>query len=77
MAYAMKVQIVKKGRTLVLQMSYYIYVAKQPSKILGEIKHCGFRLAAWQYSLNTQGVGMGEGVCIYYSPGGINQCSWV
>lgn len=33
MAYAMKVQIVKKGNTLVLQTSYYIYVAKEPSKI--------------------------------------------
>ena len=32
MAYAIKVQIVKKGSTLVLQTSNYIYVAKEPSK---------------------------------------------
>lgn len=32
MAYAMKVQIVKKGSTVVLQTSYYTYVANEPSE---------------------------------------------
>lgn len=36
MAYAIKVQIVKKGSTLILQTSNYIYVAKEPSKIREE-----------------------------------------
>lgn len=32
MAYAMTAQIVKKGSTLVLQTSYYTYVANEPSE---------------------------------------------
>lgn len=32
MAYALKVQIVEKGSTVVLQTSYYTYVANEPSE---------------------------------------------
>lgn len=74
MAYAIKVQIVKKGSTLVLQTSNYIYVAKEPSKIQEE-ENSGFRLAVLQCSLLKDGDGMG--MCTNYSPIGINKCSWV
>ena len=75
MAYAIKVQIVKKGSTLVLQTSNYIYVAKEPSKTQEEKNHSGFRLAVLQCSLLKDGEGME--MCTNYSPIGINKCSWV
>lgn len=69
-AYAMKVQIVKKGSTLLCRQVTTFMLQKSPQIREKKKKTLWFQVSCLAIFSNTEEVGMGEGTCVYYSPNG-------
>lgn len=76
-AYAMKVQIVKKGSTLLCRQVTTFMLQKSPQIREKKKKHFGFKLVALQYFLTLKRWGWEREHVSIIAPMGINKCSWV
>lgn len=77
-AYAMKVQIVKKGSTLLCRQVTTFMLQKSPQiREEKKKKHFDFKLVALPYFLTLKRWGLEKEHVSIIAPIDINKCSWV